>query len=154
MKRSYIPLFQVAHSTIVMASTLLTCSGSEDCRCQRFIPNPSKPHKCIGCKHPESFHPVTGTGRDKSGAASTSNVIDILARYSGLERLHPKASEEDARKETNYEFTKTRSETKGTGSGRGGVTKFQVKSISLLCLEKLMFLLVHKVYTTEGYHSQ
>jgi hypothetical protein len=134
------PLFQVAYGTIVMASTVLTCSGGEGCRCQRFIPNPSKPHKCIGCKHPESFHPITGTGRDTSGTASTSNVSDILARYSGLERLHPKASEEDARKETNYEFTKTRSETKGQGSGQGGATKFKVKSISSLCLQELTFL--------------
>jgi hypothetical protein len=94
---------------------------------------PRKLYKCFGCNHHESFHPVTSASQSQptppANASKPSQVEDVLARYSALDRLCPKASEEEARKETNAGFTKSRSETTASGSERGGATKFQVISL-------------------------
>lgn len=123
-----------------MTESASTCSNrgkdGEQCLCLRFIPRKDKPHKCQGCKHPESFHPATRHPVAPTSSSNVSSAIQgILERYPGLDRLRPKASEEEARKETNAGLHQTRSDaesskTKVEGFGRGGTTRFQV-SVSI-----------------------
>jgi hypothetical protein len=113
-----------------------TCSGQngEPCGCQQFDPREDKPHKCSGCKHPKSFHPPT-MAPPTPAAASKRTVDDILDQYGGLDRLRPKTSRDEARKETNagLKSNKSKTSSKAAGKSRVGIIIDLTKCYLLTC---------------------
>jgi hypothetical protein len=89
-----------------------TCSGIHEgarCTCLRFKPRSNQqenePVTCLNCTHFDTCHPVVEQAAEPILGARKSSIPALVGKYSALLRAAvPKATENDAREETNKGF--------------------------------------------------
>lgn len=92
-----------------------TCSGLHEgvrCTCLHFKVRPNQqendPVTCLNCTHYDTCHPEAQQATATASEARKSSIPALVGRYSALLcTVVPKATEDDAREETNKGFLRT-----------------------------------------------